>query len=53
MAAHAGEIWVCGGGVIIDDETNQKKEGRKESIREGHTILPRRATVGGATRNAV
>ena len=29
MAAHEGEIWVCGGGVIIDDATNPDGRGEK------------------------
>ena len=29
MAAHEGEIWVCGGGVIIDDEINPDGRGEK------------------------
>ena len=29
MAAHQGEIWVCGGGVIIDDVINPEGRGEK------------------------
>ena len=41
MAAHAGQIWVCGGGVIINDETNPEGIGKKRVYsRRTHSYCP-------------
>ena len=39
MAAHEGEIWVCGGGVTIDDELNPDARGEKRTYsRRAHSF---------------
>ena len=39
MAAHEGEIWVCGGGVTINDELNPDARGEKRTYsRRAHSF---------------
>ncbi len=41
MAAHRGEVWVCGGGVIIDDQTNPEGRGENRAYsRRTHSYSP-------------